>query len=408
MTAARRVLYVDASQGASGDMILGALVDLGVPLDAIRGPLETLPLPGWKLESGKIMRQALAVTRVDVVVPEEQPARNWNALQEILTTGGLSSGVRERALRIFRRLIEAEAEVHGRSPETVHLHEAGATDAIVDIVGACAGLEHLGVSEIVVSPMTTGFGEVRCQHGVYPVPAPATAVLVRGVPVRAGNIEAERLTPTGAAILTTVADSWGAMPDMRPLAVGYGAGSHTFEDSTNALRAILGEADPVTATLNMAQEEVAVLVCTLDDATPQAVAFATRRLFDAGALEVFTTSVTMKKGRVGHQLTVLGRPDDLERLTEVLLTETSTLGLRFRMERRIVLDRAFRRVETSYGPVDVKVGSLRGRVLQVWPEYDACAALAERHGVTLWQVQQAALVAYEKSNIDSALEGESP
>ena len=390
----RRSLWIDASQGASGDMILGCLMDLGVPLEALRAAVEGLPIRGWALDSRPIVRRSLSATLALVEAGEDGSHRRWADLQEILTAGSLAPRVRDRAQRIFRRLIEAEAEAHGESPESVHLHEAGAIDAIVDVVGACAGLEHLEVDEIVVSPMTTGFGEVRCAHGVYPVPAPATALLVRGAPVRGGSIEAERLTPTGAAILTTVADRWGALPAMRPRAVGHGAGQRDLGESPNMLRMILGDADPETTRLDAAGREIAVIECTLDDATPQALAFAARRLLDDGALDVFTSPVTMKKGRQGHHLTVLARPDDLSRLARQVLRDTPTLGLRYRLENRFELERRERTVDTAYGPVSVKIGMLHGRVLHAWPEYEDCAVLAERHGASLWQVQQAALDAH--------------
>ena len=394
MSDAGRLLWVDASQGASGDMILGALVDLGVPLERIRRAIESLPLEGWSLRSRRIVRCGLAAEKVDVEVGRSEPGHGWEAIRKIVEGGDLTEVVRERALVVFRRLIEVEARVHDRPFEEVHLHEAGATDAIVDVVGAAVGLEHLSVERVVVSPMTTGFGSVRCGHGLYPVPAPATAELVRGVPVRGGEIEAERLTPTGAAILTTIAQEWGALPLLRPIAIGHGAGSRELGEVPNMLRMILGEREASVPRLAGSEDEVAVLECTLDDATPQAVAYASQRLLDAGALDVFTTAVTMKKGRVGHQLTVLGPPARGRELGLLLLEETSTLGLRHRTEKRWVLERSVCSVRTGFGPVDVKVGRLDGRLLQAWPEYEQCARLAGRHGVSLQEVQQAALEAY--------------
>jgi uncharacterized protein (DUF111 family) len=354
------MLYVDAARGASGDMILGCLVDLGVPLETLRSALEQLPIRGWTIAARKIDRCGLACTKVEVEVEQDSTARRWRDIEAIVRSPGLAPRVSERALAIFRRLIEAEAEAHGASPERAHLHEAGAVDAIVDVVGACVGLEHLRVDEIVVSEMTTGFGEVRCAHGVYPVPAPA----------------------------------WGALPSMRPLAVGHGAGSKEFGDTPNLLRMILGEAGPDAATLEGIAGDVAVLECTVDDATPQAIAFAAERLLDEGALDAYTSPVTMKKGRLGHHLTVLSRPEHLSRLARRLLSDTSTLGLRFRGEKRYELERIVRRVETRFGPVGVKLGLLDGRVVHAWPEYDDCAALAERHGAPLGDVQQAALERY--------------
>ena len=394
MSGGRKLAWIDASQGASGDMLLGAFVDLGVPLEHLRTVLGSLPVDGWELHSRRIVRCGLAATKVDVTIDEQAPGRGWRELERIVEGGSLAPRVRERALAVFRRLIEAEAEVHGRSPEEVHLHEAGAIDAIVDVVGACVALEELAIDEIVVSEMTTGFGEIRCAHGVYPVPAPATAALVRGVPVRGGTVESERLTPTGAAILTTLADRWGSLPAMRPTAIGQGAGSRELDGTPNLLRVIVGEAQSGSTGLETIRSEVAVIVCTVDDATPQALAYAARGLLAAGALDVYTAPVTMKKGRQGHQLTVLVRPEDLSPLARQVLRETSTLGLRFRLEQRFELERSVCRVQTEFGPVDVKVGRLDGEVLHTWPEYEDCASLAERHGVPLSRVQQAALLAY--------------
>jgi uncharacterized protein (TIGR00299 family) protein len=392
-------------------MILGALVDLGVPLEVLRLALEPLPLDGWTLASRKIERRALTGTKVDVGVQDEAPARTWRDIETIIDHPSLAPRVRERSLAIFRRLIEAEAEVHGTTFERAHLHEAGATDAIVDIVGACVGIEHLGVDEIVVSEMTTGFGDVRCAHGTYPVPAPATLLLLRGVPVRAGEIEDERLTPTGAAVLTTLADRWARMPPMRPDSVGYGAGSRDLGRTPNLLRMVVGHAESSLTEFDAIRGEVAVLECTMDDATPQALSFAARRLLDAGAVDVHTTPVTMKKGRQGHHLTVLARPDDLSRIARMVLSDTTTLGLRFRFEERLELERRILRVETRFGLIEVKVGSLNGDVLRVWPEYDTCAALADRHAVPLWDVQQAALEGYAatcKTRDASGSEEETP
>lgn len=386
-----RWLYVDATQGASGDMLLGALVDLGVPLAGLRRVLQTLPIRGWTIRSRRIVRAGLRLRKVDVGVKKHVHGRGLAEIESICRRGKLPDRVRRRALAVFRRLIEAEAEVHGVAVDEVHLHEAGGTDAIVDVVGTCLGLERLDVERIVVSPMTTGFGEVRCDHGVYPVPGPATARLVRGAPVRGGEIEAERLTPTGAALLTTIADEWGPPPPMRPLAEGYGAGARDLGSSPNALRMTLGTVDGTHATA-----EVVVLECNVDDATPQCVAHAMERLLEAGALDAFTTAVTMKKGRVGHQLTVLGRTDTAQRLVDLMLKETTTLGVRFRTELRVELERSVERVETRYGKVPVKIGARHERVLRVWPEYESCAALAARHDVSLWEVQRAALEAHAR------------
>jgi len=393
-----RLLFVDASAGAAGDMILGALIELGVPVARLKRVLGTLPLKDWSLRTRRVKRQALVGRKVDVRVGGRQPHRGWKEIERIVKRGDLEPAVRERALGIFRRLIEAEAEVHGLPVERTHLHEAGGTDAIIDVVGACFGLHHLGVERVVVSPMTTGHGTVVCQHGTYPVPAPATLLLVRDCPVVAGDIEAERLTPTGAAILTFVADNWGPMPSMRPAKVAYGAGDREFDDHPNFLRMILGSGAALPAAGSPAGAEVLVLETTVDDVPPQTLAYACERLFELGALDVYTSAVTMKKGRSGHLLTVLGRPDQFDELSSCLVAETSTLGLRYRIEQRLELERSSRRVRTPWGIVRVKTGRLSDREVRAWPEYEDCATIARRRGLTLAEVQRAALDAFKTRN----------
>jgi uncharacterized protein (TIGR00299 family) protein len=390
----RKTLFVDGSAGAGGDMILGALIDLGAPVSRIRNALRTLPLDGWTLSARRIDSHGIAARKARVRVRSSSggPPATWGRISRIVRAGELETAVRNGSLEVFRRLFEAEAEVHGTPPDRVHLHEAGGVDAVVDIVGSCLALSMLAPDRIVVSPLTTGFGSVRCRHGLYPVPAPATALLVRGLPVAAGDVEGERLTPTAAALLATVADAWGPMPMMRPTAVGYGAGDRDFGDRPNLLRMILGEAG--LGGRADGHGETAVIECTVDDATPQVLAYTASRLFEAGALDVHTTAVLMKKGRPGHLLTALARPEDLHAVAEELLRESTTLGLRYRIEGRIEMDRAVRRVRTRYGTVRVKSGSLGGRELQAWPEYEDCAALARKSGVPLKRIQEAALEAY--------------
>lgn len=393
MTSARTILWIDATAGASGDMLLGALVDLGVPLREIRRAARGLPVSGWRIGERRVRRSGLAARKVDVRVREEGPERGWQAIRRIVSGGGLDPRPRDLALRIFRRLIEAEAEAHGMEAAKVHLHEAGALDAILDIVGASVGLARLAPSRIVVSPVTTGHGRVSCRHGSYPVPGPATVALLRGVPLTGANVEGERLTPTGAAILTTIADEWGPLPSGRILATGQGAGDREFPDLPNVLRMILLEPHGTASepTLSAPPGEVLVLEATLDDATPQVVAWASERLLEAGALDVYTTAVQMKKGRAGLLLTVLARPDRLDSLANLVLRETTTLGLRYRRESRVELERSVRKVRTPYGSIRVKIGRLDGEAVQEWPEYEDCAAAARRHSAPLKCVQQAAL-----------------
>lgn len=398
-----KILWIDASAGASGDMLLGALVDLGVPLGVLRKTLSGLPIDGWSVTRRKAVRAGLAATRVVVRVPGDADVpgpfhetrrghgRTWRTIRRIVSKGGLPPAVRDRALAVFERLFEAEARAHGLPVDTIHLHEAGALDAIVDVVGVCAGIERLGARRIVVSPLTTGRGTVACSHGIYPVPGPATTHLLAGVPLSGIEAEGERLTPTGAALLTTLADAWGGIPAMVPERTGCGAGTRDFPERPNCVRLVLGTESGAPA------PETLVVECTIDDGTPQAIAFAVERLFEAGALEVFQIPVAMKKGRLGHLITAIARPEAFDAVTDCLLRETTTIGLRFRREGRIELDRRIVAVATRFGRIRVKEAS-RGEVgYHAWPEFDDCAAAARRAEVPLLEVQRAALEAHRRT-----------
>jgi uncharacterized protein (TIGR00299 family) protein len=385
-----RTLYIDAFAGASGDMILGALVDLGVPLKVIKAAVASLPITGWKLSTRREDKQGISARRVHVNVPEDGPCRGWKEISRILNAGELPAPVLRMALAVFRRILEAEAEIHGRPFDKVHLHEAGALDALIDITGACVGLAWLDPGKIVVSPLVTGSGTVRCQHGLYPVPAPATAKLIQGVPASSGGLDGERLTPTGAAILTTIAEEWGTMPAMVVDRTGYGAGTRNFPDMPNVLRMFLGDDVKETSTA----PQIAVLECTLDDLPPQVLAYAAERLLEAGALDVWTTPVVMKKGRSGHTLTVLNRPGQLETMSDILIQETGTLGIRYRYENRIELERTFTKVKTSYGTIRIKAGTYKEQPIRSWPEYEDCAKAARKHDVAVRVVQDEALTIF--------------
>ena len=393
MSRPRRALFFDGSAGASGDMILGALVDLGVPLRRLRDALARLPVRGFGIASRRVLVRGLTARRVIVRVDDGVPERTFAQVARIVRGGKLPRSVEERALAIFRRLFEAEGEVHGVPADRVHLHEAGALDAIVDVVGACVALHELAPERIVVSPLTTGSGSVDCAHGRYPVPTPATLLLLRGVPAGGDGARGERLTPTGAAILTTVADAWGDLPTMSIERVGHGAGARDFEDRPNVLRAVLGR-DLASGAAE--RKLVAVLECQIDDATPQELAHAAEQILAAGALDAFVTPTVMKKGRPGHLLTVVARPADRERLTDLVLRETPTLGVRSRLDERDELDREVVAVATKYGRVRVKVATANGRALRGSPEHDDCAAAARRHGVALREVRETTLAAWRR------------
>jgi len=407
MSADEKILWLDATAGASGDMILGALVDLGAPFERIKRAIASLGLRGVRLRRRAVVRGAVAATKIDVGIAghehddhhvhtthgKHDHGRTLAAIRKIIAASKLDPAVRDRALVVFRRLVEAEGEAHGLPVEGVHLHEAGAADAIADVVGVCAALHAIGPDRIVVSPLTTGSGTVACAHGLYPVPGPATSLLLRGAPLTGIEAIGERLTPTGAAILTSIANEYGGPPPMTLARVGHGAGTRDYPERPNIVRAMLG----VRATPERGgaapplAPKIIVVEFTVDDATPQLLAYAIERLFAAGALDVHTTPVQMKKGRAGHQVTVLVRPEEFDALTRTALTETTTFGLRFRAEGRVELERAIEKIATSYGVIRVKVGRLAGLEVHATPEYEDCAAAARKHRVSLLAVQQAAL-----------------
>ena len=384
-----RLAYFDAASGASGDMVLGAVVDLGLPLDELREGLLRLDLPGYRLESRRVSRSGLSATKVDVVVDE--PAGGHRHLRDVLgliDRSGLDPAVKARAGSLFRRLAEAEAEVHGTSPDEVHFHEVGAVDSIVDIVGGVVALGWLGVERFASSPLNVGTGTVEMSHGVFAVPPPATARLVAGVPVY-GAGEGELLTPTGALLLTDYATDWGPLPAMRIERSGHGAGTRETKGRPNVLRLLVG--DDAAAPPG---ERVLVLETELDDAAPQLLGPLIERLLGAGALDAFFTPVQMKKGRPGVLVTVLAPPEARERVEELLFRETTTLGVRRQEWQRTVLERDTATVETSYGPIRVKIGRRGEAVYNAWPEFEDCQRAAAEKGVPVKLVLAEALAAW--------------
>jgi pyridinium-3,5-bisthiocarboxylic acid mononucleotide nickel chelatase len=405
-----RVAYLDCSSGASGDMLLGALVDLGLSLDALRAELSRLPLRGYRLEARKVHRSGLHATKVDVVVETEHghghdhdhghahghgeghAHRGLREILDLIDTSALDPAVKERSARLFRRLAEAEAAVHGTRPEDVHFHEVGAVDSIVDIVGGVVGLTWLHADRVVASPLNVGTGTVSMSHGVYPVPPPATALLVQGVPVY-GAGDGELLTPTGALLVTGHATAYGPLPALRSEGIGHGAGSRDTPGRPNVLRLIVGEEAGAPA-----GQKVVVLEAEMDDLSPQLCAPLMDRLFGAGALDVYYTPIQMKKGRPGILVTALVEPGRREAAEEVLFAEATTLGVRRQEWERTVLDREVVAVETPYGTVGVKVGHRGGRIYNAQPEFDDCQRAATASGVAVKEVWAAALAAYRSRN----------
>ena len=405
------ILYFDCFSGASGDMLLGALVDAGLPFEALEAALRSLPVGDVPISMTRVERSGIGATKITVgevdghappehhhhhddsphhhVTPEHHHHRGLAEICDIVDRADLTEPVKARATRLFRRLAEIEADIHQQPIEHVHLHEVGAVDSIVDIVGGVFGLEWFGAARVVSSPLNVGSGTVTCAHGVMPVPAPATARLVEGVPVYARGPAVELLTPTGALLVTEYADAYGVIPAMRVTASGYGAGERDFADHPNLLRVLLGDVDASDT-----WPRVVVIECEIDDMNPQIFGVLMERLYEAGALEVFYASIQMKKNRPGTLVTIVADPRHRDALSGIMFAETTTLGVRFLEMERECLDRELVSVDTPAGTVRVKVARRHGAVVNAAPEFDDCALRATEAGMSVKAVQALAAKAY--------------
>ena len=391
-------VHFDCVSGVAGDMTLAALVSAGWPVAELEALPTRLGLTGVTIEVRDVRRGPFAAKHVDVRSDEQQPHRHLHHIEAILDRAELPATVRDRAKAVFRRLAEAEAEVHGSTVQKVHFHEVGAVDAIVDIVGVLLGLESLGIRSVSASVLPLGRGSVDSQHGRIPVPAPATALLLRGAPVVGGPVEGELVTPTGAALLMTLASSWGDPPAMRMTAVGTGAGTKDFPAHPNILRLLIGEPAPFSIEES---RTVTVLETALDDANPQYLAATVQALLAAGARDAMVAPVTMKKGRSGFWLVVVAEPADARRLADLILRETPTIGVRMREERRIELPRRAVEVATEYGTVALKVVVLPSGEERAMPEFESVHAIALRSGATHPDIAAAAIRTFHETGIGS-------
>ena len=390
-----RIAYFDCFSGISGDMVLGALVDAGADLRAIEAELRKLGLEGWTISAEKVKRGAIFATHVKVETSEEHHHRGLSIILGRIDKAGLAPRAADRARRIFTRLAEAEAKVHNMPVEEVHFHEVGAVDSIVDIVGAAIGFELLGIDEFACSALDVGAGQVKTAHGLLPVPAPATAELLRGAPMYTSGIARELVTPTGAAIATTLSTRYAQIPEMTLQAVGYGAGSANLTEKANVLRILIGE----NATSEAGEHwdaPVSVIETNLDDMSPQIYGYFVERALAAGALDVFSTAVQMKKNRPGVLLTILCDAAHTARLIDLVFRETTTIGVRTYDVRRKVLDRELVPVATPFGEVRMKISRMNGSVLNATPEYEDCQRLAAEKGIPLKQVIAAASFEFQK------------
>jgi uncharacterized protein (TIGR00299 family) protein len=422
-----RIAYVDCFSGISGDMFLGALVDAGVPRSVFEQTVAALNL-GARLEFSRVDRSGIGATKADVVVDGQKdqpreisaaesnhfdthtdpdhahehhgnhlPGRSLSQILAIIRNAPLSDLAQQTATGIFEKLGAAESKIHNLPINKIHFHEVGAVDALVDIVCAAVGAEVLAVDELICSPLNVGGGTVTCAHGTFPVPAPATLELLKGAPLYSSGIQAELVTPTGAAIIASLANRFAEFPQMKIAQTGYGAGTRDIPGQANVLRISVGEGwneEHADYGAQVSRETISLLEANLDDLNPQVFGYLLDRLLEAGALDVFTTAVQMKKNRPGILLTVLTRADKADELAQIIFAETTTLGVRCRKEQRQTLARKWQTVSTRFGDVRIKLASLDGEVTNCAPEYEDCRRIAAQHRVPLKQVMQEAVQAY--------------
>jgi len=389
----KQICYIDCSCGISGDMILGALVDAGLPISSLKAKLSKLGLKGYSIKAGKVDRGGLEATKVDIVVAGAQPIRKWLDVRHIIDKSSLESGIKTDSLAIMKKIFEAEALVHGKSLSSVHLHELGAVDCLLDVVGSVVGFSYFGAELIVASRINTGGGVIKTQHGILPVPAPATAELLKGLPIYALNIgEHELATPTGSAIVSTLCRDFGRLPEMDLQLIGAGAGSLDTPERPNILRVLIGQRPWLES-----DDEVIVIETNIDDMDPRIYEYVMDLLFDAGALDVFLSQIIMKKSRPAVRLSAICRPELIDSLTAIMLKETTTLGVRIYGAGRRILERNIVKVKTRYGNICVKIGILEGRVVKSTAEYRDCSRAAKKHGVSLLKVIKAAERAVPKN-----------
>jgi len=407
-----KVLYFDAFCGASGDMIVGALIDAGAPFAAIQEALASLHVEGFHVTAEKVVKHGITATQFGVhIAPHDDdahghghghghghhhhPHRNLHDILHIVDASPLPEPVKEAARATFRRIAECEAQVHGTTIDKIHFHEVGAVDSIVDVVAAHLALHLLGVERVISSPLHVGSGTVKTAHGILPVPAPATALLLQGAPAYGSDVKGELVTPTGAALIVQRAHSFGPMPAMRVGAVGHGSGTYNLPDRANVLRVFVGEMDDALAQ----SETIAVVEANIDDMNPELYPPLIADLLSRGARDAFLTPITGKKGRPGHLFTVLCDEGRVAELLPALFAGSTTFGVRIRREQRICLEREWKRAATPFGDIRVKIGRLAGAITCMSPEFEDCRGAAERHHVSVRAVYEAAHAAAVKGEL---------
>lgn len=393
-----QTLYFDCFAGASGNMILGGLIALGVEREALVAKLKGLAVADFSVDVSTVERSGISSTHVKVNVPDEKEHRHLKDVERIIDDSDLSEKVKRRSKAIFRRLAEAEARVHGIDIQKVHFHEVGALDAIVDVVGSCVGFEMLGIERFVCSKIHLGSGFVRMAHGTYPVPPPAVANLLQGVPVYSTDVEGELITPTGAAIISTLCDSYGPLPEIIVERSGYGAGTREYEDFPNVLRMMIGTSAEINVqdkSEKLIEERLVLLETNVDDMSAQVVGFVLDRALEIGAMDCWITAVQMKKNRPASLISVLCNKEKERELMKMLFMETTTLGVRSRQVERFSLPREVHSVQTKFGVIEVKTATYMGNMVNVMPEYEQVKRVALEHGVPFRQVHAEAILCFK-------------
>lgn len=380
------IAYFDCFSGISGDMTLGALVDAGVSIDALRAELARLDLPGYKIKAEKVTRSGIAATKVDVIIDnKEHGERNLADILKLIESSGLATAIKQKSGMIFKRLAEAEAKVHGTTVDKIHFHEVGAVDSIVDIVGSVIGMELLGISQVMTSPINVGSGSVKTSHGLLPVPAPATAELLRGIPFYESSTKFELTTPTGAAIISTLCVFFGRLPTMKMERIAYGAGDKDFPGLPNVLRLMIGEPAPAY------EADTSIVIETnIDDMNPQAYDYVVERLMQQGAQDVYLTPIIMKKGRPAILLSALADKSKADTLLNTIFRETTSIGVRIQEVGRKKLIREIKEIDTVYGKIRIKISKRGDEILTATPEYEDCKKIAEDKKIPLKQVMEEA------------------
>jgi pyridinium-3,5-bisthiocarboxylic acid mononucleotide nickel chelatase len=387
-----KILFIEPFSGISGDMMVAALLDLGFSFEELQAKLALLPLKGYQLSFQKCSRSGIQALKFDVQIGHEHAHRTFSDIRAMIESSGLSPWVREKSIEAFRRLAEAEGKIHGQPPEKVHFHEVGAMDSIIDIVGTMIAIESFLPARVLSAPINVGQGTLECQHGIYPVPGPATQELLKGIPTFSNSVTGELTTPTGATLLATLVEEFGTQPALKIQASGYGAGTRQTPGNANVLRITFGET--LSETAISPEEKVAVIDATIDDMSPQIYGHFQEKALAAGALDVYSTPIYMKKNRPAMKITCVCAVSDVDRLAELMFCETTTIGIRYSIAQRKTLRREFMKVQTGFGVVTMKVSYSGDRPVNFVPEFEDCRQLALEKGVALKEVQSAAIHAF--------------